>query len=175
MRILLPNLTVDDCPDALGFSTIRVDDGTPNGDTEGDVIATIYLPEFAAALAEAPAMLEALREARRMLVEDEGYKTYNPRIREFDAILSRIDGAAPPIPAAPAPSGGIEGLPEGYAMERDQDGDPILIPPANVTIFSEPGEGWLVTADYMQGRDWNSESDVIAACCDYLRSIGREG
>lgn len=46
---------------------------------------------LARVLAEAPAMLEALREARRMLVEDEGYKTYNPRIREFDAILARID------------------------------------------------------------------------------------
>lgn len=53
-------------------------------------------------IAEAPAMLEALREARRMLVEDEGYKTYNPRIREFDAILSRIDGAPTAQPATPS-------------------------------------------------------------------------
>lgn len=50
-------------------------------------------------IAEAPAMLEALREARRMLVEDEGYKTYNPRIREFDAILARIDGTPTAQPA----------------------------------------------------------------------------
>lgn len=47
---------------------------------------------LARVLAEAPTMLEALREARRMLVEDEGYKTYNPRIREFDAILARLKG-----------------------------------------------------------------------------------
>ena len=73
---------------------------------EGPAIAKVFVteyrkrersPELLHALrmiAEAPAMLAALHEARRMLVEDECYQTYNPRIREFDAILARIDGEA---------------------------------------------------------------------------------
>jgi hypothetical protein len=65
MPITLPNLTVDECPDALGFSTIRVADGSPNGDTAADVIATVYLPEFAPIMAAAPAMLEALQDIAR--------------------------------------------------------------------------------------------------------------
>lgn len=64
-------------------------------------------------IAEAPAMLAALREARRMLVEDEGYKTYNPRIREFDAILSRIDGTPTAQPA------GAIGEAGAGALERE--------------------------------------------------------
>lgn len=34
-------------------------------------------------------LLKALIEARRMLVEDEKYKTYNPRIREFDRVIEK--------------------------------------------------------------------------------------
>lgn len=59
-------------------------------------------------------------------------------------------------------------LPTGYTLERDADGDWILIPPPDVTIFSAPGEGWLVTDCYMQGRDWCDENDVVAACLEYL-------
>lgn len=33
---------VDECPDAHGNWTIRCADGTPNGDTEEDVVATVY-------------------------------------------------------------------------------------------------------------------------------------
>lgn len=65
-------------------------------------------------------------------------------------------------------------LPSGYTLEFDDDGDPVLVPPADVTIFSAPGEGWLVTAGYMTCRDWDSESDLIAACCEYLKDIGHE-
>lgn len=73
-------------------------------ESDNKVAARIHLTDYrkrfrnsdrihlARVLAEAPAMLEALREARRMLVEDEGYKTYNPRIREFDTILTRLEG-----------------------------------------------------------------------------------
>ena len=63
-------------------------------------------------------------------------------------------------------------LPEGFTFERDGDGDPVLIPPPEVVIFSEPGEGWLVQAAYMVGRDWESDADCEAACVDYLRAIG---
>jgi hypothetical protein len=63
----------------------------------------------------------------------------------------------------------------GYSIERDSDGDPFLVPPVSVTIFSEPGEGWLVTADYMQGRDWDNDVDVEAACIEYLAELARRG
>ena len=33
---------VDECPDAHGNWTIRIDNGKPNGDTEADVVATVY-------------------------------------------------------------------------------------------------------------------------------------
>lgn len=33
---------VDECPDANGHWTIRFDDGTPNGDTDQQPIATVY-------------------------------------------------------------------------------------------------------------------------------------
>ncbi|KQM88630.1 hypothetical protein ASE67_02500 [Sphingomonas sp. Leaf23] len=61
-----------------------------------------------------------------------------------------------------------DGLPVGYELEQDIDGDWVLIPPADVTIFSMPGEGWLVAGYYMNGRDWDSRADVVAACRDYL-------
>lgn len=32
----------------------------------------------------------------------------------------------------------------GCTLEKDDDGDWILWPPANVTIFSAPGEGLLI-------------------------------
>ena len=62
-------------------------------------------------------------------------------------------------------------LPIGYSLDRDDDGDYWLVPPSSVTIFSEPGEPWLVTDDHMVGRDWLRQEDVMAACCDYLAAI----
>jgi hypothetical protein len=59
-------------------------------------------------------------------------------------------------------------LPTGYEVEQDGDGDWLLVPPADVTIFSTPGEPWLVTDDYMRGGDWDSRTDVTAACVQYL-------
>lgn len=38
---------LDECPDANGFYTIRYFDGSPNGDTERPVIATVYDYDFA--------------------------------------------------------------------------------------------------------------------------------
>jgi len=52
--------TVDDCPDADGYDTIRLADGTLNGNTEAQPIATAY--SHSALIAAAPAMLEALRK-----------------------------------------------------------------------------------------------------------------
>lgn len=62
-------------------------------------------------------------------------------------------------------------LPTGYTIEADQDGDYWLFPPPDVTIFSVPGEGWLVTEDFMAGRDWDQPSDVTAACIEYLACV----
>lgn len=35
-------------------------------------------------------------------------------------------------------------LPVGLTLEVDEDGDWVLCPPADVTIFSAPGEGYLI-------------------------------
>jgi len=36
------NWIVDPCPDANGYWTIRIDDGSEHGDTEEQPIATVY-------------------------------------------------------------------------------------------------------------------------------------
>lgn len=38
---------VDECPDADGNFTIRIADGSPNGNTDEQPIATVYLLEIA--------------------------------------------------------------------------------------------------------------------------------
>ena len=50
--------TVDDCPDADGYDTIRLADGTLNGNTEAQPIATAY--SHSALIAAAPIMRDAL-------------------------------------------------------------------------------------------------------------------
>ena len=35
-------------------------------------------------------------------------------------------------------------LPDGFELAKDEDGDWVLIPPPDVTIFSEPGEPLLI-------------------------------
>lgn len=37
-------------------------------------------------------LLAALTEARRMLVEDEGYQTFNPNITKIDAAIAKATG-----------------------------------------------------------------------------------
>lgn len=69
----------------------------------------------------------------------------------------------------PEPTAEMTALPDGFSIEQDQDGDWVLVPPLDVTIFSVPGEGWMVTDCYMQGRDWDSPNDIIAACQEYLK------
>lgn len=66
------------------------------------------------------------------------------------------------------------GLPDGYHIEFDVEGDAWLIPPTDVTIFSQPGEAWLITDDYMSGRDWNKAADLTAASLAYLADLVRE-
>jgi hypothetical protein len=38
---------VDECPDANGYVTIRLYDGSPNGNTQAPPIATVYDAEVA--------------------------------------------------------------------------------------------------------------------------------
>ncbi len=47
MRPEFQKWVVDDCPDANGFSTIRIADGTVHGNTEEEPIATVYDEEMA--------------------------------------------------------------------------------------------------------------------------------
>ena len=101
MPTSLPPLVVDPCPDALGFSTIRVADGSKHGDTEQDPVATVYLDEFADVIAEAPAMLTALRDVLHEtttdvdgLSRDEALTCIASVAGIVRATISRIEGAA---------------------------------------------------------------------------------
>lgn len=61
------------------------------------------------------------------------------------------------------PYAAITALPEGFTVERDSDGDWVLVPPEDVTIFSVPGEGYLLDAE--------TEDEARSAAITYLRSI----
>jgi len=54
----------------------------------------------------------------------------------------------------------------GCIVERDSDGDFCIIPPANVKIFSEPGEGVLLAAE--------TEYAAITEAEVYLSAIDEE-
>lgn len=53
----------DEQPDAYGYGTIRPCDGTENGDTSAQPIATVYEYANARLIAAAPDLLAALRAA----------------------------------------------------------------------------------------------------------------
>lgn len=62
---ILRQWTFDECEDANGYMTIRIANGTPNGDTEAMPIATVYDLSAAALIAAAPDLhrtLSALME-----------------------------------------------------------------------------------------------------------------
>jgi hypothetical protein len=64
----------DVCLDANGFHTIRQDDGTPNGDTDTQPIATAYTAANARLIAAAPSLADALRDLLQLLADDhDGY------------------------------------------------------------------------------------------------------
>lgn len=58
---------VDECADANGFATIRPDDGSANGDTDAQPLATVYDWNAARIMAAAPAMLAALEASEGVL------------------------------------------------------------------------------------------------------------
>lgn len=66
MKITLPAITpwiVDECPDANGFSTVAIDDGSLNGSTEEQPVATVYDEANAQAISALPVLLEATKLA----------------------------------------------------------------------------------------------------------------
>jgi type VI protein secretion system component VasF len=54
--------TADECVDARGFTTIRPSDGSANGDTDVEPIATVYREADAPLIAAAPDLLASLQE-----------------------------------------------------------------------------------------------------------------
>lgn len=55
-------------------------------------------------------------------------------------------------------------LPKGYSVERDSDGDWVLIGPADVTIYSVPGEPVVLW-------DARDEAEATDMALEYLTSI----
>ena len=66
------SLVLDECRDAQGAYTLRLADGTANGDTKACPIATVYQDHNAAHIVHCvntyPALLAAVQEARNLLV-----------------------------------------------------------------------------------------------------------
>jgi len=61
----------DEQGDANGNFTIRPDDGSTNGDTHAEVIATVYTEEDARLIAAAPELLEACAAFDKALTREE--------------------------------------------------------------------------------------------------------
>lgn len=57
-----------------------------------------------------------------------------------------------------------EQLPTGFSLEEDQDGDWVLIPPESITIFSVPGEGFLI--------GHCDKETALADAIEHLSSLG---
>ena len=79
--------TVDDCPDADGYDTIRLADGTPNGDIEAQPIATAY--SHADLIAAAPDMRQALLDLVNWYDMDEG--DLQPIMNAARVVLARVE------------------------------------------------------------------------------------
>lgn len=43
-------------------------------------------------IASAPEMLKALKELHRILYEDEGYALYNPKMKQAEKLINKIEG-----------------------------------------------------------------------------------
>lgn len=93
-------LTVDSCPDACGYLTIRYADGTEHGNTETQPVATVYENQGTANLfATAPELLATLQilrtqcqNARRYidLSNNEGFAAYNATAQALQAADTAI-------------------------------------------------------------------------------------
>ena len=70
------SLVLDECRDAQGAYTLRLADGTANGDTKACPIATVYQDHNAAHIVHCvntyPALLAALKLAHLHMAETEG-------------------------------------------------------------------------------------------------------
>ena len=63
----LARWTVDECSSANAFYTIRLTDGSPNGNTASQPIATVYDLDHARLIAAAPELLAALEHISEVL------------------------------------------------------------------------------------------------------------
>lgn len=89
--------TVDECPDASGFHTVRSADGTPNGNTEAEPIATVYEESDAALIAAAPDLLALVRklcdvaeETTKDIIAFDGAHSLDSAIDAARALLARL-------------------------------------------------------------------------------------
>lgn len=83
------NLIVDECEDANGQHTIRIADGSLNGDTERSCIATVYDTDYTNLFAAAPVMLAALKAARKFI----GYRVQDCEVAEqLRAAITQAEG-----------------------------------------------------------------------------------
>jgi hypothetical protein len=91
--------TIDECRDAQGFVTIRRFDGSPNGDTEAQPIATVYVESAAPLFAASPDMLAALESAHYLLSELRAHELDDPdSVATMAAIEAAIRKARPDTP-----------------------------------------------------------------------------
>ena len=105
-------LTVDTCPDARDYSTIRFADGSEHGNIEDWPIATVYAEEYANVLAAAPELYEALRVVQTALVN------LQQKCDEYDTYL--VDGI--PVPLQDAAEAASPALVRGAAALAKVEG-----------------------------------------------------
>lgn len=60
-------LIADECLDAHGDTTVRLDDGTPNGNLDAGPIATVYSTNHVSMIVAAPELLSALKAALEII------------------------------------------------------------------------------------------------------------
>lgn len=88
--------TADECTDANDFVTIRPADGSPNGDTDADPIATVYDEEHAGLVAAAPALLAMLKRVLNARpLPDDLRRISDATIAAYDAaeaLIATVEG-----------------------------------------------------------------------------------
>lgn len=83
---------IDECLSPGGFYTIRPYDGTPNGNTEAQPIATVYREEDARLIAAAPDLLKVARAYRNFLRTYACDENLVATYQHIDSLISVIEG-----------------------------------------------------------------------------------
>lgn len=84
----------DDCADANGHITIREWDGSPNGDTGKQPIATVYDAGSALKIAAAPDLLEACKLAHALMIQPAGISAHVEVQEKLRAAIAKAEGGA---------------------------------------------------------------------------------